>query len=158
MIPQEFNSEGDTWTKIAESKTHAVYQREGKLGKHWDVIGILEHKSDRTFPNGGRVKEGDTYLARHEKYYGVCSWCFQTLEEAINRFYLYSKDGSPDWDKLSWRILEKGEVVEKSDWVDSANDGWNNDPIWEPASRIGEAAPDPMFPAHRVFRRITAEV
>ncbi len=154
MIPKEFKMDGDTWTKIAESKHYAVYERKGKLGSHFDVLGILEHKKDRTFPNGGTVAAGEAYLAKHEKHYGIHSWCFQTLEEAMGRFHLYSKDGSPDWDKFEWRILEKGEIVEKSDWIDSTNDGWNNDPIWKPATRIGEAAPDPRYPAHRVFRRI----
>lgn len=60
----------------------------------------------------------------------------------------------PNWVSLSWRLLEKGEIVKATDWVDATNDGWRNDPVWKPASRPGEPAPDPMYPAHRRFRRV----
>lgn len=60
----------------------------------------------------------------------------------------------PDWDAVKWRQLKAGERVEKGDWVDMARDGWRDDPKWIPASNIGEAAPDPAYPSHRIFRRV----
>ena len=59
----------------------------------------------------------------------------------------------PDWDKIEWRQLEAGERVERGDWFDGCRDGWRDDPVWKPATRIGEKAPDPHYPAHRKFRR-----
>ena len=60
----------------------------------------------------------------------------------------------PDWERVKWRQLEKGERVAKGDWVDMCRDGWRDDPKWVPATKIGEAAPDPRYPSHRTFRRI----
>lgn len=60
----------------------------------------------------------------------------------------------PDWDRVKWRQLKAGERVEKGDWVDMASDGWRDNPKWVPATKIGEAAPDPAYPAHRIFRRV----
>lgn len=60
----------------------------------------------------------------------------------------------PDWGRVKWRQLEKGERVEKGDWVDMCRDGWRDDPKWVPAIKIGESAPDPCCPSHRTFRRI----
>ena len=60
----------------------------------------------------------------------------------------------PDWERVKYRQLEKGERVAKGDWVDMCRDGWRDDPKWVPATKIGEAAPDPCYPSHRTFRRI----
>ncbi len=60
----------------------------------------------------------------------------------------------PDWDNVLFKQLKKGELVEEGDWVDMARDGWRDDPKWVPATRIGETAPDPAYPSHRVFRRV----
>lgn len=61
----------------------------------------------------------------------------------------------PDWSSVKWRRLNKGEIVEAGDWVDACSDGWRDDPVWKLAGRsVGKPAPDPRFPAHRIFRRV----
>ncbi len=52
-----------------------------------------------------------------------------------------------------YRPLIKGEIVREGDQVDGCVDGWRDEPDWKPASCIGEAAPDPQYPAHRQYRR-----
>jgi hypothetical protein len=61
----------------------------------------------------------------------------------------------PDWDAIKWRQLLYGETIQKGDWVDAAPDGWRDDPKWQPTEKrhIGKPAPDPRYPAHRVYRR-----
>jgi hypothetical protein len=62
---------------------------------------------------------------------------------------------SPDWKRVAWRQLEKGEIIQSGDWFDACNDGWRDEPIWKPVERrIGEPAPDPAYPSHTTFRRI----
>lgn len=54
---------------------------------------------------------------------------------------------------MEYRILAKDEIIEAGDEVDSST-GWNDNPVWVPATTcIGEPAPDPSYPAHRVYRR-----
>lgn len=55
----------------------------------------------------------------------------------------------------TYRQLEKGETIQAGDETDRCNDPWRDDAKWEPVhpSSIGEAAPDPAFPSHRIFRR-----
>jgi len=61
------------------------------------------------------------------------------------------------WDK-KYRMLEDGEIIQQGDEVDACNDGWRDPPEWEKAKRcIGEPAPNPIFPAHRKYRRLIAE-
>lgn len=57
------------------------------------------------------------------------------------------------WDNR-YRRLEKGEMIQAGDEVDNCNDDWRDEPKWEPARCIGELAPDPLYPAHRVYRRL----
>jgi len=57
------------------------------------------------------------------------------------------------WDQR-YRMLKKGEIVRKGDEVDACADGWRDDPDWQPAvNSVGSPAPDPRYPAHRLFRR-----
>jgi len=57
------------------------------------------------------------------------------------------------WDK-QYRMLEKGEIVQKGDEVDACRDGWRDDPEWKLAVHsVGGPAPDPCYPSHRRFRR-----
>jgi len=61
----------------------------------------------------------------------------------------------PDWDSVNWRMLEKGEIIQENDWVDAAPNGWKDNPVWKPAGcTVGQEAPEPRFPAHRVYRRV----
>lgn len=61
----------------------------------------------------------------------------------------------PDWDSVNWIQLKQGDVIQDGDWLDSCNNGWKDDPLWVPAiNSIGEPAPDPSYPAHRIYRRI----
>lgn len=52
-----------------------------------------------------------------------------------------------------YRILEKDEIIQEGDEIDRCADPWRDPPKWEPAGNIGEPAPDPKYPAHRVYRR-----
>lgn len=66
------------------------------------------------------------------------------------------KQSPPDWDSVKWRQLSTGELVQRTDWVDMANDGWRDKPKWVLAGEVsvGTLAPDPQYPSHRRFRRI----
>lgn len=57
---------------------------------------------------------------------------------------------------MNYRILEKGEIVQEGDECDAAT-GWNDEAKWVPAKCIGEQAPDPKYPAHRIYRRKIGE-
>ena len=52
-----------------------------------------------------------------------------------------------------YRRLEKDEIIQEGDEVDSCADAWRNVPVWGPAGNIGEPAPDPQYPSHRQYRR-----
>lgn len=52
-----------------------------------------------------------------------------------------------------YRILKKGEIIQKGDETDRCADPWRDDPAWEPAGNIGQPAPDPQYPSHRIYRR-----
>lgn len=57
--------------------------------------------------------------------------------------------------KKKYYYLKKGEIVQEGDEVEmSAN--YNDQAKWVKASvhSIGTPAPDPLFMAHRVFRRL----
>lgn len=56
---------------------------------------------------------------------------------------------------MEYRRLEKGEIIQEGDEIDRCVDAWRDDPVWEPVhpANIGDAAPDPQYPAHRQFRR-----
>ena len=56
------------------------------------------------------------------------------------------------WDE-NYRMLELGEVIRAGDEV-SLGDVWRDNPEWEPALCIGEKAPCPQCPAHRIYRRL----
>jgi hypothetical protein len=61
-------------------------------------------------------------------------------------------------EKPAYRRLAKGEIIQEGDEVDACRDPWRDDPVWVPAKNVGEAAVDPAFPAHRIYRRkITGE-
>lgn len=52
-----------------------------------------------------------------------------------------------------YRILEKGEIIQEGDEIDSSPDGWRDDPAWKPANCVGDPAPNPQYPSHRIYRR-----
>lgn len=52
-----------------------------------------------------------------------------------------------------YRILEKGEIIQEGDEVDGCGDAWRDEPVWIPARCVGEHAPDPDYPSHRIYRR-----
>lgn len=54
-----------------------------------------------------------------------------------------------------WRHLEDGELIEAGDETDRSVDHWRDPVKWEPVhpADIGQPAPDPAYPAHRIFRR-----
>lgn len=51
------------------------------------------------------------------------------------------------WDH-DYRMLEMGEIIRASDEVQ------NDDASWAPACCVGEAAPDPAYTSHRIYRRL----
>ena len=51
-----------------------------------------------------------------------------------------------------YRELKKGEIIQKGDEVEISN-SWNDDAKWVQATCVGEKAPDPQYPAHRLYRR-----
>ena len=53
-----------------------------------------------------------------------------------------------------YRHLEENEIIREGDEVDMCNDGWRDNPVWEKATCIGEKAPNPSYPSHRVYRRL----
>ena len=61
-----------------------------------------------------------------------------------------------NWD-ARYRMLVKGEIIQDGDEVEVSN-GWKDDSEWRITLCAGEEAPDPMFPAHRRYRRIKAEI
>jgi hypothetical protein len=57
------------------------------------------------------------------------------------------------WDNR-YRRLNYGEIIEKGDEVDACVDGWRDSPKWVPAGNtVGQTAPDPNYPSHRIYRR-----
>jgi len=56
-----------------------------------------------------------------------------------------------------YRFLKKDEIIQEGDEVDACGDGWRDDPKWEPATCIGQPAPDPAYPSHRIYRRKISE-
>jgi hypothetical protein len=52
-----------------------------------------------------------------------------------------------------YRILKRGEIIQEGDETDRCTDPWRDDPAWEPAGNIGQPAPDPKYPSHRIYRR-----
>ena len=54
-----------------------------------------------------------------------------------------------------YRILEQGEVIQEGDEIDRCADAWRDNAKWEPVhpNSIGDKAPDPRFPSHRIYRR-----
>jgi len=56
---------------------------------------------------------------------------------------------------MKYRTLQKGEIIQAGDETDRCVNPWKDNAVWEPvhAGNYGEPAPDPQFPAHRIFRR-----
>lgn len=52
-----------------------------------------------------------------------------------------------------YRYLEKNEIIQMGDEVDASPDGWRDESQWKPTKCIGDRAPDPCYPAHRIYRR-----
>jgi len=59
---------------------------------------------------------------------------------------------------MDYRRLKHGEIIQAGDEVDSAADGWRDDPVWVPTNCVGKRAPDPKYPAHRAYRRPLVEM
>lgn len=54
---------------------------------------------------------------------------------------------------MQYRTLNEGEIIKHGDEVEVSG-AWGDEVKWVPAKRIGEAAPSPISPAHRVYRRL----
>ena len=48
--------------------------------------------------------------------------------------------------------LKKGDVIQEGDEVEMSE--WPDEPKWVKTNCVGQQAPDPQFPAHRVYRRL----
>ena len=55
--------------------------------------------------------------------------------------------------KEKYYYLKKGDIIQEGDEVDMCADGWRDEPKWVKAISIGERAPDPSYPSHRIYRR-----
>lgn len=54
----------------------------------------------------------------------------------------------------AYRQLIAGEIIQPGDEIDACVNAMKEQPRWEPVTQcIGEPAPDPSFPAHRIYRR-----
>lgn len=53
---------------------------------------------------------------------------------------------------MGYYYLENGEIIQVGDEVEMSN-GFNDDEVWQKTTCVGERAPDPKYPAHRVYRR-----
>jgi len=56
-----------------------------------------------------------------------------------------------------YRRLEMGEIIQEGDEYDDCANPWHDEPVWIPATNIGEAAPNPIYVSHRQYRRKIAE-
>lgn len=54
---------------------------------------------------------------------------------------------------MNYRTLKHNEIIKEGDEVDTSIDAWSSAPIWEPTRSVGQKAPDPKYPAHRIYRR-----
>jgi hypothetical protein len=56
---------------------------------------------------------------------------------------------------VKYRHLKKGEIIQAGDETDSSPDGWKGPAQWVTVqpSEIGQEAPDPQYPSHRLYRR-----
>ena len=60
------------------------------------------------------------------------------------------------WDD-KYRPLKEGEIIQEGDEVDCSN-GWKADSAkWVKTTCAGQAAPSPLYPAHRIYRRLKEE-
>ena len=55
--------------------------------------------------------------------------------------------------RTAYRTLNYLEEIRDGDEVDSCRDPMRDPPRWTPATNIGDFAPDPAYPAHRIYRR-----
>lgn len=73
------------------------------------------------------------------------------LDEAMQLAVEHFSQPHPN-PQTKYRALKKGEIIQEGDEVD-ASIGWNEMPRWVPANNIGQPAPDPLYLAHRQYRR-----
>jgi len=52
-----------------------------------------------------------------------------------------------------YRFLKHGEMIREGDEVDACADPWRDNARWGPTKDVGQLAPDPKYPAHRIYRR-----
>lgn len=55
---------------------------------------------------------------------------------------------------MEYRILQEGEIIQEGDEVDISQH-LNEEPVWVKTTCAGQKAPNPLYPAHRVYRRPT---
>ena len=55
--------------------------------------------------------------------------------------------------RTAYRTLNYLEEIRAGDEVDSCRDPMRDPPLWTPATNVGDFAPDPAYPAHRIYRR-----
>ena len=53
---------------------------------------------------------------------------------------------------MEYRILQEGEIIQEGDEVDISQH-LNEEPVWVKTTCAGQTAPNPLYPAHRVYRR-----
>jgi hypothetical protein len=60
---------------------------------------------------------------------------------------------------MPWRRLAKDEIIQAGDEIDRCSNPWKDDAQWEPVhhANIGKPAPDPQYPSHSQYRRLTPD-
>ncbi len=82
---------------------------------------------------------------------GGYSWRFWSCWHSVNDADIGG--GAMAWGN-QYRMLAAGEIIMEGDEVDACRDGWRDEPKWQLAKEcIGQPAPDPVYPSHRVYRR-----
>ena len=71
----------------------------------------------------------------------------------VDKHKQFLREHGSEWDN-KYRALRAGEIIQKGDEIYDAH-GWKDYGVWRPAKAIGSPAPDPLYPAHRMYRRLS---
>jgi len=81
-IPKTFEKWNDTWSELKRTETYALYERNGKNGKHYEVVRISVRKKDQKWPNG-KVTPAGEFLRTGDTDYGLHTWCFKGDDQGL---------------------------------------------------------------------------
>ena len=141
-------------------KIRGLAAKYGDGGERSSVFAAIYNLTTSLLATGPKDAEGvaEVYASRPDNGVPKIAWLPGVeLPKKGTKLCLHPQAPEPEQGERekvggAWRPLDVGELVEEGDEVDAAP-GLDDKPQWEPAKRIGEAAPDPKFPAHRTYRR-----